>query len=249
MSQLYQALLLAAGEGTRLRPLTDTTPKCLVPVLGVPLLRYWLELLHQGPSPSTVWINTSYLAGKVEVFLDEHKDFYPGLKIVSTYEPKLLGTGGTLRHLAARFNAAHDLLLIHADNLSWFNLSSFLIAHASRPPQTEITMLTFDSDDPQSCGIVEVDSDRVVVAFHEKVQRPPSNLANGAVYLVSPAGLSRIKKLSSADDFSKDVIPSFIGKIFTWHNSTYHRDIGTPDSYTLGQIEFHRIASSLRLTL
>jgi mannose-1-phosphate guanylyltransferase len=247
VNPIYQALLLAAGEGTRLRPLTLTTPKCLVPVLGRPLLGYWLQLLARGPSPGNVWINTSYLASQVKDFLKASEPVYPHLSIRETFEPQLLGTAGTLVNLLGKLQPDQDLLLAHADNLSWFSLQEFLNAHQKRPLGTELTMMTFRTDTPQSCGIVEVDKQNVVRVFHEKAARPPSNLANGAVYLISPAGLARIKSMGPMFEFSTQVIPQFMGKIYCWQNTTYHRDIGNTQAYQASQSDFWSVAAKFGL--
>jgi mannose-1-phosphate guanylyltransferase len=86
-----KALLLAAGFGTRLRPLTDTTPKCLVPIAGKPLIKYWLEMLDQEGMPALV--NTHYLSQQVEEYI-RAQTFQSEIKVV--HEEHLLGTGGTL---------------------------------------------------------------------------------------------------------------------------------------------------------
>ena len=247
MNIFYQALLLAAGQGTRLRPITLSTPKCLAPILGRPLLDYWLKLLSRGPLPSRVWVNTSYLKEQVEGFLQASQTAYPQLPITSTFEPNLLGTAGTLRALVPQFHPEQDVLLVHADNLSWFDLKAFLLAHKNRPPPSEITMMTFETDSPKTCGVVELDNKKVLQAFHEKVDHPPSKLANGAVYLISPEGLSRIKNMGPVSEFSTEVIPAFLGKIYCWHNTVYHRDIGSLFDYEVAQSDFQVIASQYQL--
>jgi mannose-1-phosphate guanylyltransferase len=247
MKPLYQALLLAAGKGTRLRPLTLNTPKCLVPVLERPLLDYWLKLLNLGPPPSEVWINTSYLSEQVLDFLKSSQTSYRHLNIASTFEPNLLGTAGTLVQLLPKLQPEQDLLLVHADNLSWFSLGDFLNAHRQRPDGTELTMMTFEADAPQSCGVVELDEQNVVQAFHEKVETPPSKLANGAVYLISPAGLDRIRAMGDVSDFSTQVVPAFLGKIYCWQNTVYHRDIGNPQAYAVAQSDFRPVAEHFKL--
>lgn len=243
----YYALLLAAGKGLRLRPLTLDTPKCLVPILGQPLLSYWIKLLAQGPSPRRVWINTSYLADQVHTFLKLQMLIHPRLNITPLYEVELLGTAGTLLNLIKSLTSEKDIFIAHADNLTWFNLQAFLRAHQYRPLGTEITMMTFQTQTPENCGIVEVDSMGVLQAFHEKVNIPPSSNANGAVYLVSPAGQKVIRSLGPINDFSTQVIPSFIGKIYCWPNNVYHRDIGTLSSYKLAQREFVPISINYNL--
>lgn len=230
------ALLLAAGNGTRLRPLTLTTPKCLAPIGGYPLLGVWLSLLQKGPLPSSCWINTHYLPEKVEAFIkSQNKKISFPIHILR--EINLLGTAGTLKALLPKL-LGEDLLLVHADNLSWFSLESFLTAHHSRPKNTELTMMIFETDSPQTCGIVELDRSGVLQAFYEKVKKPPSNLANGAVYLISPKGLAQINRLKDITDFSTQIIPEFLGRIYCWQNTIYHRDIGCPQSLKLAQTEF-----------
>ena len=247
MSGSYQALLLAAGKGTRLQPLTLSTPKCLVPILGRPLLSYWLELFNRGPEPSKIWVNCSYLSEQVEDYLKKAASKYPRANIAQFFEPNLLGTAGTVQALMSEFNPSQNLLLAHADNLSWFDLRSFLGAHLSRPTGMELTMMTFQTDSPQTCGIVELDQNGAMRHFYEKDPSAPGNLANGAVYLISPEGLKRIRSLGKITEFSTQVIPAFVDKIYCWHNATYHRDIGTPDSYRLAQSEFQSIASEFNL--
>lgn len=226
-----KALLLAAGFGTRLRPLTLTTPKCLVPINGKPLLEYWLEMLCEF-SPDGILINLHYLPEKVAHFLEKspYKD-----RVMTVYEPKLLGTAGTLLENRAFFKGG-ALLLIHADNFSVFELRKFVRAHGERPSGCDITMMTFETDSPQTCGIVELDSDNIVTAFHEKQDNPPGNLANGAVYIVEPAVISFLERLGKREiDFSTEVLPHFMGRIYTFQNTVYHRDIGNMASYQKAQ--------------
>ncbi len=222
-----KALLLAAGLGTRLRPLTLTTPKCLVPIAGKPLLGYWMDLLCGQHGMQTL-VNTHYLAEQVRSFLQNspYQD-----KVHLVHEPNLLGTAGTL--LANRhFFDKGSVMLVHADNFSIFDPQQFIAAHENRPKECEITMMTFFTDHPENCGIVEVDKNNIVQDFHEKVSDPPGNLANGAVYILEPGVLESISDFEPCPtDFSTEVLPRYIGRINTFHNSFYHRDIGTPESY------------------
>jgi mannose-1-phosphate guanylyltransferase len=77
-----------------------------------------------------------------------------------------------------------------------------------------MTMMTFKTEDPSSCGIVEINKENIVIAFHEKVNNPPGNLANGAIYLLSSDFIKIIKEnFSSVKDFSTEIIPFFVGRI------------------------------------
>lgn len=222
-----RALLLAAGLGTRLKPLTDTTPKCLVLIKGQPLLGIWLErLTHAGIS--RFLINTHYLASQVEEFIDQspYRD-----KVTLKNEPNLQGTAGTLIANLAFFQD-EDGLLIHADNYCLADFSAFQQAHRNRPPECLITMMTFRTSDPSSCGIVELDSRGVVIGFHEKVSAPPGNLANGAVYIISADLFKKLgRELNNVKDFSTDVLNRFVGYIYSYETSEMFLDIGTPATY------------------
>lgn len=222
-----RALLLAAGQGTRLRPLTDTIPKCLVPIHDRPLLGIWLDrLCAAGVCP--ILVNMHHLADRVQehIATSPHRD-----SVLPVMEPELLGTGGTLLKNRSFFRE-EPLLLAHADNLSIFDVQAFILRHAQRPKGCDLTMMTFRTDQPQSCGIVELDGAGVVQAFHEKCPDPPGNLANGAVYVLEPTLFSFLEGLGQEHiDFSTEVLPRFLGRIYTFHNRVYHRDIGTPESY------------------
>ena len=228
-----KALLLAAGYGTRLKAITDSIPKCLVKIANKPLIDYWLELILSNKDIE-ILINTHYLSDLVKdhILKSKYAD-----NIILSYEPKLLGTAGTLM---SNLNFIDDetLLLAHADNLTIFNLDDFINAHNNRPHGCLITMMLFKSDDPSSCGIVKLDKNGVVTDFFEKVPSPPSNLANGAVYLIDPIALNKMKLIENCFDFSTDVIPHFINKIYTFLNTNYHRDIGSIKSLEIANRDF-----------
>jgi mannose-1-phosphate guanylyltransferase len=238
MSLSVSALLLAAGVGFRLRPLTDTLPKCLAPINGEPLLGLWLSMLQRAGIDDML-VNTHYLAAQVEAFLRQVP-----CPVRMVYEPQLLGTAGTL--LANYKSLRNDtIMLVHADNLSRFDVGAFVEAHRTRPAHTAFTMMTFDTDVPSQCGIVELDGDNVVMKFHEKVAYPPGTRANAAVYLLDRGSIQNLEReRGPLTDFSTEVLPHYMGRIFTWHNATYHRDIGTPDNLRKAQEEWHNIPAT-----
>ena len=222
-----RAILLAAGLGTRLRPITDTTPKCLVLINGQELLAIWLNRLAEariGP----FLVNTHYLSGQVDDFV-EASPYRNDISLV--HERNLLGTAGTLVANLDFFGDS-DGLLIHADNYCLADFSAFLQSHLNRPPECVLTMMTFRTDTPSSCGIVELDVRGVVVGFHEKVANPPGNLANGAVYILSAELLQRLgSDLRGVTDFSTEVLNRFVGKIYSYETAATFLDIGTPENY------------------
>jgi mannose-1-phosphate guanylyltransferase len=213
-----RALLLAAGIGSRLRPLLD----------------YWLDLVFEG-GIERVLLNTHWLAPQVN---DHVAASHWASRIDLVHEDTLLGTGGTVLANRAWFQN-RAFLLAHADNLTDFDVAGFIQAHQRRPKGHVVTMLGFRTDDPSSCGILELDQQNTVLAFHEKVQNPPGNLANGAVYIFEPEVVEAIARLGKpVVDLSTEIIPSFLGRILCVETDGYHRDIGTKESLRRAHSEF-----------
>lgn len=229
-----KALLLAAGLGTRLRPITDSIPKCLVPIRGKPLLGYWFDLLFPAGIERAL-VNTHYRPQAVEQFIagSPWRD-----RVETVHEATLLGTGGTVLCNRA-WLGREPFMLAHADNLSLFRVEEFIAAHRARPAAAAMTMMTFETDAPESCGIVELDARGLVARFHEKVPDPPGRRANGAVYILEPEVVDFLATLGGGFiDFSTEVIPRFLGRIAVYHNATYHRDIGTPESLRKAEAQY-----------
>ena len=236
-----RAVLLAAGLGTRLRPLTDRLPKCLAPIKGRPLLGYWLRMLSAGGVKPTL-INTHHHAPLVEYYIRNGEWRHD---IVIAHEPELLGTGGTV--LANReFVGYGPVLIAHADNLTVFDIDTFIRSHALRPKGTSMTMMTFTTPAPSTCGIVTTDAQGVLTGFFEKVANPPGNHANAAVYILEGEVVEFMCGLGKHFmDISTEVLPHFVGKSSTWHNTTYHRDIGTLQSWRQAQLDFPEVDAPL----
>jgi len=222
-----KAILLAAGFGTRLKPLTNTIPKCLVPIKGIPLLKIWIDnLLNIGIDE--ILINTHYLSEQVVNFIEEN-GYNKICEVI--YEPVLLGTAGTLI-ANLDFLKDDDCLLIHADNYCLANLNEFIQSHLNRPRKCLFTMLTFNTGKPKECGIVSLNSEGVVVKFQEKEEEPNGIKANGAVYILSKDFIKDLKSNHvNASDFSTEIIPHFMGKIYVYHTNEIFEDIGSLEKY------------------
>ena len=229
-----RALLLSGGLGTRLRPLTDTIPKCLVPVKGKPVLGYWIDMLFDA-GVDRILINTHYLPEQVREYCNNGEW---GGRIDLVHEDQLLGTAGTLRANHEYFRHQGTFFMAHADNLSVFDPDAYFSVHASRPPSCIGTIMTFETDQPQSCGILELDAHGVVQSVFEKVANPPGNLANGAVFLLETEILDWICTHPDAFDFCGDVVPSLTPKWYTFFNETFHRDIGTIEALKKAESDF-----------
>lgn len=237
-----KAVLLAAGLGTRLRPLTDMVPKCLADIDGRPLLDYWIELLS-GAGVRDILVNLHYLPDQVRQYV---KTCAHPARISWVFERRLLGTAGTLVRNRAFFGD-EPVLLAHADNLSFFDVRAFIRCFDSRPDHVAMTMMTFRTDTPSTCGIVEIDASGIVHRFHEKVENPPSNLANAAVYILGQEVVHFAASLGKRVlDMSTEVLPDFLGRINTWHNDVYHRDIGTPQALAAAREEIVTLRTDAR---
>ena len=224
-----KAILLAAGLGTRLRPLTDTIPKCMVDVGGKPLLGHWLEkLVNLGIEE--ILINTHYKADIVEKYIKAHP--YRN-RITLSYESKLLDTGSTLLANLA-FWKNQEVIVAHADNFTLSNLSGLVKQHQSRSFDCDATMLLFETDSPKSCGVVKLDAQNRVIEFHEKVINPPSNLANGATFIFATEVFNRFfSNLEKDKTYSlcADIIPTMLNHMQGWFVDDFYIDIGTPSAY------------------
>lgn len=244
---MIDALILAAGRGSRLGLVTQGTPKCLVKVSGRPLLDYWLEHLDASGVVRRVFINAHYLGEQVRQFLNGCKY---AEKVELIFEDRLWGTGGTLARLVSAKGPFNEgLFVAHADNLSLFSLRDFLASHHSRPKYCEATVMTFETDSPSTCGIFELNEQNVAIEFFEKVADPPGRLANGAVFAFSNQALDTLcqqfkslqtdaGQIEEVFDLSRDFLPNLIGKLWTFHNDFYHRDIGTPASLATANADF-----------
>jgi NDP-sugar pyrophosphorylase family protein len=228
-----KALLLAGGRGERLLPLTSSTPKCLVPIAGRPLLEYWVAALLDAGVRDAV-INTHHLAERVRLEL-EQINARTRLRLRESYEPALLGSAGTLAQQRELADGAAELLIIYADNLSDVRLAELLEFHRSH--ELEMTMLLFHAPRPEACGIATLAPDGTIVSFIEKPAQPQSNLANAGVYVMSP-DLYREVAGYGAFDLAAQVLPRLIGRMKGYVHAGYHLDIGTHEALARARADF-----------
>jgi mannose-1-phosphate guanylyltransferase len=216
-----KALLLAGGLGTRLRPLTDRVPKCLVPIAGKPLVDYWFDAL-EAAGITEMRINTHHLRDEVRAHLDRVMARRP-LKISEAYEPELLGSAGTVHANRDLMDDADECLLVYADNLSNVDLTRVLAFH--RAHSDPMTMMLFHTPYPEQCGIAALDESGRIVEFVEKPKRPKSDLANSGLYVLSA---DAYREIADRDvfDIGFDILPSFVGRMSGFVFEGYHRDMG-----------------------
>lgn len=226
-----KAFLLAAGIGSRLRPITDTVPKCMVPVGGRPLLDIWLDAFGQA-GVDEVLINLHYLPDIVRRHVEQRAGG-PAIQLV--FEPELLGSAGTLLANREWVDEEKFFLACNADNLTDFDLRSLVAAH--RDGGEVATLTVFHSENPSAGGVVEIDSSGTVVAFVEKPAEPVSDLVNAGIYAFSPQVLDALDGALPCD-IGHHLLPRLVGRAKAIPVPGYFRDIGAVDVYRLAQKEW-----------
>ena len=219
-----RALLLAAGRATRLGTLSSNTPKCLQEVGGEPLLGRLVRQL-QDVGVQEFLINTHHLADTVVRYIQDRAD---KRQFTVVHEPELLGTLGTLRANLPFFGGESGWVL-HADNYISGSLKTLSASFDSRPNRIYASALSFDTESPETHGVFEVDEEDVVTNFYEKVDAPPTSLANAATYIFDPRVWQLLEQdKAMGDDLSGDLVPALVGKIRVVRHGAKIIDIGTP---------------------
>jgi mannose-1-phosphate guanylyltransferase len=224
-----KALLLAAGFGNRLGNLTKETPKPLIKVGEEPILAFCLNQLASAGVTEVV-INSHYLASQIRNFLEE---FDTNLKINLEFEETLLGTAGTLSKHFDKLSE-EDFIVMHADNYFSDSLEKFVRAHKSRAVGKFGSLGTFETQNPKECGVLVINTDKTIREFHEKVDNPPTNVANAAIYFFTPEIRESLEMLSVGEnDISRHLIPRIMTGLYTHNFEGLFVDIGTPDGLRL----------------
>lgn len=231
-----KAFLLAAGVGSRLRPITEKIPKCLVPIDGHSLLYYWLKLFEQH-GIEEVLINLHHLPELVFQFLEENSF---DLTVHTVFEQELLGSAGTIRNNFDFVCKESDFLICYADNLTNMNLTRMIDFHQLKRPI--LTLGLFHANDPAKCGIAEVDENDTVINFVEKPANPVSNLANAGVYIANHEIWHYLPDRYPAD-LGFDALPQLVGKMNGYFIQEYFIDIGTVENYKRACREFPKIVT------
>jgi NDP-sugar pyrophosphorylase family protein len=226
-----KAMLLAAGEGTRLRPLTLEMPKVLLPIGGQPLIEYQLSWLkHHGIQE--VAINLYNLGDKVKDFLGDGSRF--GVKIFYSTEEKLLGTAGGVKRMEYLFH--NTFAVVYADVLTNFNLSAMVKFHQEK--KAVATLVIFEAPNPTEVGVVEMSSEGRILSFVEKPKAANlelQSLASGGVYVLEKEVLNYIPA-QGFSDFAYDIFPKLLELSlpiygYALKSQDYLIDIGTIEKY------------------
>jgi mannose-1-phosphate guanylyltransferase len=218
-----RAVLLAAGLGTRLAPLTDSIPKILAPLGGRPLLEHQLAYLEQG-GVTEVAINVHHHAEEVIRFLDSAET---GLAVRVSHEPRLLGTAGAL--LPLRDFLTEPFLVLYGDVVTDLDLGDFMERHLRLAGVATLTY--YRSAETAGKGLVSLDGDGRVTSFAEKPETSDSSYVSAGLYALSPEALAFVRP--DRPDFGHDVWPAMLAEgaaVYGYELHGYIRDVGSAEA-------------------
>jgi len=223
-----KAMILAAGEGTRLRPLTFETPKIMIPLAGKPLLEHILDLLRFH-SINEVAINLSHLPEMVTDWLGSGDRF--GINVTYSIEERVLGTAGALTRLRDFFD--DTFIVFYGDMLTDLNIAQLLEFHQTKGALATITL--FEVENPGGYGIVEIDDEQRIQRFVEKPAPgvTSSNLANAGIYVLQPEIIDYIPP-ETFYDFGFDLFPVLLSQkagLYGYVTTDTILDAGTMENY------------------
>jgi mannose-1-phosphate guanylyltransferase len=221
-----QALILAGGEGTRLRPLTSAVPKPVVQLVDRPFIAFMIEWLRSHGVDDVV-MSCGHLADGVRAVLGDGSSV--GVRLRYVEEPRPLGTGGALKF--AEDLLEERFLMLNGDVLTDIDVSAQLAAHDATGARA--TLALYPVEDPSHYGLVRMDDERRVTEFVEKPapdQIDTNNISAG-VYVLEKTVLGLLAAGEPAS-IERDVFPLLVGHGLYGHVSEgYWKDIGTPDRY------------------
>jgi len=234
-ARVVRAYILSAGLGTRLYPITDKTPKVMLPIGQRPLLWYQIKLASFYGFDEII-VNLHKNAKKVSDYFGDGKDLQ--VKILYAYEKKLLGTAGSVKR-AQNFFDKQTFLVLYGDTFRNTNLKKLCNFHLRK--KGICTILLYQTDEPWTQGIIEINKNNQVLSFVEKPKRGKerSNLSNAGVLICEPKIFDYIQP-DKFSDFGADVLPNLakIERVFAVKTGDYTQDIGTPEHYQKAQDDF-----------
>lgn len=223
-----KAFLLAAGSGSRLRPLTDSVPKCLLPIQGTPLLEIWLENCHAS-GIDEVLINVHAHREKVAGFIGQHGG---PVRVHLVEEEQLLGSAGTLFVNRDFVKNEESFFILYGDVLTNASLKEMLVVHKQR--NLPATVGVCRVSEPQRCGVLSFDQQNIIRSFIEKPAKPESNWAFSGIMVATPQIIDLVPALRPAD-IGFHLLPQLVGRMAACPINAFLMDIGTMENYQIAQ--------------
>ena len=230
------AVILVGGQGTRLRPLTLSAPKPMLPTAGVPFLTHLLARIRETGIKHVV-LGTSFKAEVFEEHFADGSDF--GLEIEYVTETEPLGTGGGIRNVLPKLRA-DNVMVFNGDVLGGTDLGAVLDTHVRT--EADVTLHLVRVSDPRAFGCVPTDADGRVTAFLEKTQDPPTDQINAGCYVFRREIIEQIPE-GRPVSVEREVFPTLLteGKKVCGHvDAAYWRDMGTPEDFVRGSADLVR---------
>ncbi|AGP31398.1 mannose-1-phosphate guanylyltransferase [Corynebacterium terpenotabidum] len=230
------AVILVGGKGTRLRPLTNTIPKPMLPVAGYPFLQHLLARIREAGMTHVV-LGTSFKAEFFEEFFGDGHDL--GLEIEYVVEDQPLGTGGGIRNVLDHLR--HERAMVfNGDVLGGTDLEAVLRTHVDN--DAEVTLHLLQVADPRAFGCVPTDADGRVTDFLEKTEDPPTDQINAGCYVFQRSVIAEIPadKVVSVE---REVFPALLerdARVYGHVDQAYWRDLGTPADFVRGSSDLVR---------
>jgi len=218
-------ILLVGGRGTRLKPLTNETPKPMLPVAGIPITEHQI-LAAKKAGITTVVLATSYLS---EVFTPYFGDGSKwGMKLLYAVEEEPLGTGGAIRNAAALLGGDENVVIFNGDVLSHHDISAQIKFHEVK--KSDVTLHLISVEDARAFGCVPTDADDRVTAFLEKMDNPITNSINAGCYVFNRAVIDQIP-VGKVVSVERETFPALVASgrpVFGYKEQSYWLDVGTP---------------------
>ena len=230
------AVVLVGGKGTRLRPLTLSAPKPMLPTAGVPLLAHLLSRIRDA-GVTHVILGTSYRAEVFSAHFGDGADL--GLELEYVVEDEPLGTGGGIRNVADRLRG-DTALIFNGDVLSGVDLRALLDGHLAQ--RADVSLYLTRVPDPRAFGCVSTDAEGRVTAFLEKDPNPVTDQINAGAYVFSREVLESIPA-GRAVSVERETFPSLLAngaRVMGYVDTSYWRDLGTPADFVEGSADLVR---------
>lgn len=230
------AVILVGGKGTRLRPLTVSTPKPMLPTAGVPFLTHLLARIKAAGIEHVV-LGTSFHAEVFEEYFGSGEEL--GLEIEYVVEESALGTGGGIRNVYDKLRG-DTVMVFNGDVLGGTDLSGILTAHHEK--NADVTLHLVRVPDPRAFGCVPTDADGRVQAFLEKTEDPPTDQINAGCYVFRRELIAEIPA-NRVVSVERETFPQLLEQqraVYGYVDNAYWRDMGTPADFVRGSSDLVR---------
>jgi len=224
-TKVTSAILLVGGMGTRMQPLTFTTPKPMLKVAGIPFTEHQIVKAKEAGITEIV-LATSFMAEIFEPYFGNGEKF--GLKISYAVEESALGTGGAIRNASKKLTGTGPVVIFNGDVLSSHNLVEQMNFHLSN--NADVTLYLTQVADARAFGVVEFDENKRISSFNEKMENPPTNMINAGCYIFNRNIIDSIPD-GRVVSVERETFPGLLqnnGRLFGFVDSNYWLDIGNP---------------------